>query len=155
MRRILKHPAINAIGISLFTALYGLIFVTTSRNIEFKNLLYYSHTLQTNSPFWKSWSDFLAAGHHVYIAYAMIAVTILVVTLLMLRRHPYDEYHTSFLTQCLAVSTILTLIAIAIFYLLILSNSSGIVEKFTLFIVIHWVTVVLSDLVYVIWCRWK
>lgn len=155
MKRILRHPAINAICISLFTAFYGLIFYTTSRRTEFKNLLYYSGTKQTNNPFWEGWSNFLAARYHAYIAYAMIAITLLVVILLMLRRHPYDEYHTSLLTQCLAVATVLTLIAIAVFYLLILSNSNGIVEKFTLFIVIHWVTVVLADLVYVILCRWK
>ncbi len=49
----------------------------------------------------------------------------------------------------------LTLIAIGIFYLMILSDPNGIVEKFTLFIVIHWAVVVLADLAYVLLCRWK
>ncbi len=155
MKHILKHPALNAICISLFTAFYGLIFITTSRHIEFDSLLYYSGTKQIDSPFWEGWSSFLAAGYHAYIAYAMIAITLLVVVLLMLRRHLFDEYHTSLLIKCLAVAAVLTLIAIAIFYLLILSDSNGIVEKFTLFIVIHWSTVVLCDLAYVILCRWR
>ena len=78
-----------------------------------------------------------------------------VVVLLILRRHPYDEYHTSLLLQCLAVAAVLTLIAIGIFYLLILFDPSGIVEKFTLFIAIHWATIVLCDLTYVLMCRWR
>ena len=75
--------------------------------------------------------------------------------MLLFRRRPYDEYHTFKLIQCLVIATILTLIAIAGFYLMILSDSNGIVEKFTLFIVIHWTTVVLADLVYVFVCRWR
>jgi len=50
---------------------------------------------------------------------------------------------------------VLTLVAIAIFYLLILNEPTGIVEKFTFFIVIHWSTVVISNLAYVLLCRWR
>ncbi len=155
MKRVLRHTSTNAICISLFTAFYALIFITTSRHIEFVNLLYYNSTKHNDCPFWKSWSSFLFAGHHVYVAYVLIAITILIVVMLTLRRHDFDEYHTSLLLQCLAVAAVLTLIAIALFYLMILSDSNGIVEKFTLFIIIHWTTVVLSDLVYVILCRWR
>ena len=154
MKGILKKPAINAVCISLFTAFYGLIFNLTSGHIEFESLLYYSRATD-NYPFWTGWSRFLASGHHIYIACALIVITILVVLMLLFRRRPYDEYHTATLTQCLAVAVILTLIAIAGFYLMILSDSNGIVEKFTLFIVIHWTTVVLADLVYVFECRWR
>jgi len=155
MKRILRHPAVNAVCISLFTAFYGFIFIVTSKHGEFKNLLYYSNTKQPGNTFMKGWSNFLAEGYHDYIAYAMIIITFLIVVLLLLRRHPYDEYHTTLLINCLAVAAVLTLLAIAVFYLLILSDPNGIVEKFTLFIVIHWVTVVLCDLVYVNLCRWK
>jgi hypothetical protein len=105
--------------------------------------------------FWVGWSGFLANGSHGYIACAMIATTILVAVLLTLRRHPYDEYHTSLLMQCLAVASVLTLVAIAAFYLMILHDPTGIVAKFTLFIIVNWTTVVLSDLVFVLLCRWK
>ncbi len=155
MKRILSSPEVNAVCISLFTAFYGLIFIVTSGHIEFKRMLYYSGAKHHANSFWEGWSDFLAAGNHVLIAYAMIAITILVVALLVLRRRPYDEYHTSLLSQCLAVAVVLTLIAIAIFYLMVLSDPNGIIEKFTLFIVIHWSTVVLADLVFVLLCRWK
>ena len=155
MKRILRSPEANAVCISLFTAFYGLIFIVTSGHSEFKNLLYYSSAKHSVDPFWEGWSDFLAAGNHVYIAYALIVITILVVVLLILRRRPYDEYHISLLSQCLSVAAVLTLIAIAIFYLVILSDPNGIVEKFTFFIVIHWTTVVLADLAFVLLCRWK
>lgn len=154
MKSILKNPKINAVCISLFTAFYGLIFIVTSGHVEFERLLYYSRSTGIH-PFWTLWSNFLASGYHAYIAYVLIAITVLVVIMLIFRRRPYDEYHVDNLIQCLAVATVLTLIAIAAFYIMILSDSNGIIEKFTLFIVIHWVTVVLADLVYVFVCRWR
>lgn len=154
MKGILRKPAVNAACVSLFTAFYALIFIVTAKNIRFESLLYYNQTSGTY-PFWTGWSRFLAAGHHAYIACALIAATALVVFMLLSRKRPYDEYHTANLLQCLAVAVILTLIAIAVFYLMILSDSNGIVEKFTLFIVIHWATVVLADLAFVFLSRWK
>ncbi|MGE4271864.1 MAG: hypothetical protein ACRKFN_01050 [Desulfitobacterium sp.] len=154
MKHLLKNPAINAIGLGIFSAFYGLIFIMTSGHMEFENLLYYNGAT-TLEPFWTGWSNFLASGYQAYIAYALIALSSVVVLMLLMRKHPYDEYHADVLIQCLAVATILTLAAIAIFYLMVLSNANGIVEKFTLFIVIHWATVVLADLVYVLVCRWR
>ncbi len=155
MKRFLRHPAVNAVCISLFTAYYALIFLVTSGHIEFTGMLYYSRTKPYNQTFWNNWSAFLAAGHQKYLAYALVAVTIFTVVLLILRPRPYDEYHTSLLIQCLAVAVVLTLIAIAVFYLIILSDPNGVIEKFTLFIVVHWAAVVLCDLAYVILCRWN
>lgn len=154
MKSILKNPGINAVCISLFTSFYGLIFIVTSGHVEFESLLYYNQATSIH-PFWAGWSSFLASGYHAYIAYVLIAITILVVLMLLFRRRPYDEYHVANLIQCLAAAAVLTLIAIAVFYLMVLSDSNGIVEKFTLFIVIHWTTVVLADLVYVLVCRWS
>ena len=155
MRRILTRPSTNAICISLFTGLYSLVFMLALRRVASESLLYYRGLKPGAFPFWAGWCGFLAGGYHAYIVYVLIAVTALVVILLLARRHPYDEYHTALLMKCLAVAIVLTLIAIAVFYLLILSDPSGMVVKFTLFIVIHWATVVLADLVYVLLCRWS
>lgn len=154
MKGILKNPVINAVCISLFTAFYGIIFIVTSGHVEFESLLYYTRAAKA-PPFWPGWSNFLASGNHVYIAYGLIAITILVVLMLLFRRRSYDEYHVAILIQCLAIAAVLTLIAIAAFYLMVLSDPNGIIEKFTLFIVIHWSTVVLADLGYVFICRWR
>ncbi len=153
MNHLLRNPLTNALGLAIFSAFYGIIFILTSGHREFINLLYYNNGVGQNF-FWQGWSTFLASGHHAYIAYILIAVSILVILMLLLRRRPYDEYHTQVLIQCLAVATILTLTAIALFYLTILSDPNGIIEKFTFFIVVHWTTVVLADLVYVLVCRW-
>ena len=155
MNRILRHPATNAVCISAFSVFYALIFIITSRSVEFTGLLYYTRENHIPNPFWEGWSGFLASGRQEYIAYALLVLTTLVVILLVLRRREYDEYHASLLVQSLVISLMLTLIAIALFFLLILSDSNGVVEKFTLFIVIHWATVVLADLVYVLICRWR
>jgi len=149
MKRILKSPLINAVCISLFTIFYTLVFLIAYENIDFENSVNYENA----SSLWIMWRDFLFAGHQVYIAYALITVTILVVVLLILRRRPHDEYHTSILTHCLVVAAVLTMIAIAVFYVVILNDPNSIIEKFTLFIVIHWAMVVFANLTYVLLCR--
>lgn len=151
MKRLLKSPAVNAVCISIFSAFYALVFFTISKNSSLRDSL--SHPQAAS--FWPAWSAFLAAGHQVYIACALMAVTVLLVVLLMLRRRPYDEYHASILTHCLVAAAVLTLVAIAVFYLMILYEPAGVIEKFTLFIVIHWTTVVFANLAYVLLCRWR
>ena len=151
MNRLLKSPTVNVVFISIFTAFYALVFFAASKSIALENGLPYEGA----SSFWKAWCGFLAAGDQRYVACALIAVTLLVVALLITRPRPYDEYHTSILATCLIVAAVLVLAAIAVFYLLILNDPSGITEKFTFFIVIHWATVVLANLFYVLLCRWK
>ena len=109
MKRILRNPIVNAVCISIFTAFYALVLLTASGRAGFKSLLYYSGAGQGAGGFWARWSAFLASGHLCYIALAVIALTVVVVALLLLRRRPYDEYHTSLLSQCLAVALVLTL----------------------------------------------
>lgn len=152
MKRLIRSPIFNAACISLFTFFYASIFIITSDHLEFNRTLYYGGNPNHAQTFMTGWSAFLASGRHIYIAAALAVITVLVVLLLVLRRRPYDEYHAAILLNCLVAAVILTLIAIGIFYLLILSEPSGIVEKFTLFIVVHWTTIVLSDLVFVLMC---
>ena len=151
MKRLLKSPAVNAVCISILSAFYALVFFTVKQGIGLENDL----NNKESDPFWSAWIGFLAAGRHRYIACALVAVTILVVILLVFRKRPYDEYHTSILTHCLVVAIVLTLIAIAVFYLVVLGDPTGIIGKFTLFIAIHWTTIVLADLFYVLLFRQK
>jgi Kef-type K+ transport system membrane component KefB len=151
MRRALKSPIFNAVCISLFTAFYSVVFFASAGSESFKENLDYANIPAR----WAAWSRFLEAGNHVYIAAAMIALTILVVVMLLSRRQPHDEYHAAILTNCLAAAIVPTLLAIAVFYIVILLNQSGIVERFTFFIVIHWVTVVFANLTYIFLCRWR
>lgn len=147
MKRLLKSPAFNAVCIGLFTAFYALMFFLPPGSGVLEGHAY--------GTFWPVWRGFLAAGHQRYIACVLIAVTALIIFLLIKRRQPHDEYHTSILTHCLAAAAMLTLVAIAIFYLMILRDPSGIAEKFTLFVSIHWTTVVFANLAYVLLCRWR
>ena len=151
MNRLLKSPTVNVVFISFFTAFYALVFFIASKSVSFENSLYDKKA----DSFWRAWCGFLATGNQRYIACVLIAVTVLVVILLITRRRTYDEYHTSILANCLLIAAILVLVAIAVFYLLILNDPSGITEKFTLFIVIHWTTVVFANLVFVLLCRRK
>jgi len=153
MKRILKSPIVNAVGLGVLTAFYTFVFMLHTGNTDFKHkwLQYY----EGESPFWKAWSSFVNNEHHIHVAIIWVVLTVLVVVLLLTRRRPYDEYHTTILTYCLAVAAVLTLAAIAVFYLIILSEPIYVAGKFTLFITVHWSTVVLADLVYVLLCRWR
>ncbi len=153
MKNILRNPMTNALGISVFTAFYASIFFVTAGQPWFIDGLSY-RTAEASHPFWTGWCRFLAAGHHRYIAIALIIVAILVVIMHILRHKPYDEYQTSILVTSLMVSFMLTLAAIGGFFLLVLMDPNGIWEKYTLFIVAQWTTVTLSDLVYTFLCRW-
>jgi hypothetical protein len=155
MKSLLKHPAFNAICISLFSAFYGLIFIGTAAHYEYKDTLYYLKDSVNAAGFWSWWAHFLERGGHGLIGIALIIATVVLVVLLLTRRRSFDEYHIAILTECLVVSIILMCLAIAIFFLAVLSVPNGIVEKFTLFIVIHWVTVVCANFVFVLKCRWQ
>lgn len=148
MKRLLKYPATNAACLGLFSAFYALVFLLCAGGQVPEAGL-------AASPFWSAWTGFLSSGGQRTIALVMIVLTLLVVALLLTRRRLFDEYHTAILFSCLAVALVLTLIAIAVFYLVILSNANGAAEKFTLFVTVHWVTVVLADLVFVLLCRWR
>jgi len=89
----------------------------------------------------------------MYVAIPMICLTIVVVIMLLMRRQRYDEYHVAILSNCLIAALVLTMIAIAAFYLLVLFDPADIDKKFGVFIDTHWVTVVLSDFAYVVLCR--
>jgi len=89
----------------------------------------------------------------MYVAIPMICLTVIVVIMLLTCRQRYDEYHVAILSNCLIAALVLTMLAIAAFYLLILFDPTDIDKKFGAFIDIHWVTVVLSDFAYVILCR--
>jgi len=151
MKRLLASPVINAVCIGIFTAFYASVFLMTSNRIEFAS----RPPIEEAASFWAVWSGFLAAGHQQYIACALAAVTILIIVLLLIRRRHYDEYHISVLTHCIVAAAVLTLAAIAAFYLMILCEPAAIIEKFTLFITIHWTTVVFADLTYVLLYRWR
>lgn len=152
MNRLLKHPATNAICLSIFSCFYAALFFIFSRTDgAFQDVLYYGD-LEAATPFMAGWSNFLAAGKLNYVAGGLLALTAAVVIMLIVRRRPYDEYQMSILRNCLAVALTLTLIAIAIFYMIVMAYPAGIIEKFTLFITIHWVAVVVADIAYILLC---
>jgi len=96
---------------------------------------------------------YIVTERPVYVAVPMTCLTVIIVVMLLMRRRRYDEYHVAILSKCLIASLVLTLLAIAAFYLIILFDPIDIDKKFGVFIDIHWVTVVFSDFAYVVLCR--
>ena len=148
MNRFFRHPATNAVGISVFSLFYGVIFLAFSERVQ-------SQAGVAVNSFWKLWDAFLKDGGHRYTAILLMALTVLVVVLLLAKHKPYDEYHTAILVKCLAVSVILTLMAIAVFFVVVLIDPAQIISKFALFITVNWSTVVFADLIYLILCGRK
>ena len=146
MYRLLKNPITNAVGIFLFSTFYTVLFFAFSDRI-----LAESHSQETG--FWKVWDSFLQAGSFKAVALVLVVLTVVVMAILLIQHKPYDEYHTGILTKCLSVAVILTLLAIGLFFLVILLEPSGFLSKFMLFITINWSTVVMADLVYLVLCR--
>ena len=64
MKRILKSPSVNAVGLSVLTAFYTLIFMLHSGSTGFEWLQYY----EGESLYWKAWSSFVYSEHHIDIA---------------------------------------------------------------------------------------
>lgn len=126
MKRIISHPVTNAVCISIFSLFYGIVFIATAKGAA-----------------------------QVVAACGLLGLTVLVDSLLLRRRRSYDEYHTTILVTCLVIALVLMMITVAVFFLMILSQPTGVVEKFSLFAAIHWGTVVLADLAYVLICRWR
>ncbi len=153
MTKLLRYPVINGIFISLFSAFYSLIFLITAGHMEFQSILYYTSNTQRTKPFWGSWAAFLHAGQQKYVSIGIIVLTLVIIALLIKRRRPYDEYQVKVLTDCFMVAGFITLCTFAFLFFYILSEHVGIVEKITLFAMIHWLSILLADLVFVLYCN--
>ena len=146
MNRFFRHPATNAVGLALFSAFYGVIFLGFSPRLLVG-------TGESQNPFWQAWDGFLLARGHQYLAIVLLILTALAIVILLRHRSVYDEYHTAILLRCLATAIVLALAAIGGFFALILLDPVGIVSKLMLMVSINWASVVLADLVYLLVCR--
>ena len=85
----------------------------------------------------------------------MIALTVLIIALLILRKSSYDEYHVGILSGYFLIAGLITICLVAILFFLILSEPIAIVEKITLFVILHWMSMLVADLIFIITCREK
>lgn len=147
--KILKHPIVNAMFISLMSAVYSFLFIFTSNHIEFLRLLSNSDTLQ--SDFWNGWSDFIKVGNMRYIGYAIIILTLVILLIMLIKpTKKYDEYQISILSKSLVVAGVLSILIIPIIMIMILSDPNYAIETIFLFAVIQWFVVLVTDIIYVI-----
>jgi len=149
MYKLIRHPLSNAVGISVFSLFYTAAFCVFADRIGSQD--YFMEA----SPFWRAWDSFLYAGGQRAIACVLLLLTVLAVALLLIRHKPYDEYHTAILIKCLVVALLLTLAAIAAFFVVVLLHPTEAIGAVTFFVSLNWATVVLADLVYLILCGRK
>lgn len=153
--KFLRYPFVNGVFISLFSSFYSFILIITSEHIEFQRILYYTKAKAANSKNLSMWGEFLYNGNQKYIGMAMIALTVLIIALLVSRKSSYDEYHVEILSKCFLMAGFITICLVAILFFLILSEPAAIVEKITLFVILHWISMLLADLIFIIICREK
>ena len=155
MKRFLSHPAINAICLAMLSTFYAVVTLLNENKIVLESTQYYDRQHDRLSFIFEKWTVFLSNGYLKYLIISLIALTTLAVIMLLFKKHSYDEYHVKILEKCLITALILTIISIGIFYLTILVNPDGIIVKFTLFAMIHWMTIILADLFYVFKFNWR
>ncbi len=151
--KFLRYPFVNGIFVSIFSSFYAFILIATSNHAEFQNILYYTKAKNAYSNNLSIWGEFLYNGNQKYIGIAMIALSVIIIILLVFRKNLYDEYHVEILSKCFLTTGFITICLVAILFFLILSEPIAIVEKITLFVILHWMSILVADLVYIITCR--
>ena len=146
--KIMRNPKVNAAIILIITAFYSPVFILTSGHIEFERMLNHAGTL--NNAFWNAWSTFLMQGNLKYIGYAYLVLAVAVVILSLIRKQNYDEYQIGILEKGFIVSGIVMVCLFPAALLLVLSDPYYAIEALTLLVVMHWSTVLIADLAYVI-----
>lgn len=146
--KILRKPQTNAVIISVISIFYALVFILTSRHLEFERILNHADTL--NSAFWNEWSAFLKQGNMKYIGYAYIAIALAIVILSFIRKRDYDEYQTGILGKGVMVMGMTMVCLFPIALLLVLSDPLYSVETLMFLVVAHWSIALIADLIYVI-----
>ncbi len=153
--KFLRYPLVNGVFVSLFSFYYACILIITSNHIDFQRTLYYTKAKAANSHYLSKWGEFLYNGNQKFFGFAMIAMTVLIIILLILRKNVYDEYHVEILNKCFLTAGLITIIFVAIFFFLVLSEPIAIVEKIMLFVILHWISMLVADFIFILACRGK
>ena len=146
--KIMRNPKVNAAIILIITTFYSLVFILSSGHIEFERMLNHASTL--NNTFWNAWSAFLMQGNLKYIGYAYLVLAVAIVILSFIRKQNYDEYQISFLEKGLITSGIVMVCLSLMALVLVLSDPNYAIESLIFLVIVHWSTVLITDLAYVI-----
>lgn len=144
--KILRYPIVNALLISVISAIYALLFIFASDHPEFTRQL--SHASTLNSPFWNGWSSFVRSGSMKYAGYITIILAAAIVLLTVFKRRAYDEYQVNILAKGFIAGGIITVSVLPVILILILSDKNYTIEILFLFFAVQWLAVLLVDLVY-------
>ena len=146
--RIMRKPQVNAAIISIISIFYALVLILTSGHMEFERILNHANTL--NSVFWNEWSAFLKQGNMKYIGYTYIVLAIAIVVLSFVRKQDYDEYQTGILEKGVIIMGAVMVLLFPVALMLVLSDPLYSIETLMLLVVVHWSTILIADLIYVI-----
>ncbi len=151
MKNLLKRPVINSICLTIFTMFYVICFTLANFSQSIKSSLYYANN--THNSLMKFWSRFLNNNGFLYLAIAFFVLTTVLIFFISKRKKSYDEYQTTILTNCLVISLILTLVAIGVFFVIVLIDPVGIIEKIVLLVTINWTSVFISNFAFIGVCN--
>lgn len=146
--KVLKHPKVNALFITIISALYAFIFIFTSKHMEFDRIISHSNTL--DSGFWNSWSYFAKNGNMKYIGYIIVILTATIILLTVFKRQKYDEYQVNIFAKGLIAAGVITVLMMPIALLLVLSDKNYVIEIMFLLLTVQWLGVLIVDLIYTV-----
>ncbi len=84
-----------------------------------------------------------------YIGYVYIVLAAVIVIFSFIRKRDYDEYQTGILEKGFIAAGMVMVCLFPLALLLVLSDPQYSIETIMLLVVVHWSTVLIADLVYV------
>lgn len=86
-----------------------------------------------------------------YVGYAIIGLTLIILIIMIVKRtKEYDEYQQSILSKSLIIAGVLSILMVPVVMGLLLSDPSYAIETIFLFGVVQWLSVLLTDMMYVL-----
>lgn len=147
---------VNVSCLIFFSIFFTLCFMIHTGSTDFDWFYYY----QGEISFWKEWSYLLQSNLHVGIALALDVFTLPIVLLLIQCRKTYDKQQVSILLSRLVMAICMFFLPMAVSYILIFGTNifngiPWIAGKFTFFVIVHWIIVLLINIIFIIHCHRK
>lgn len=137
----------NIIFITIISLIYSLIFFTLSGHVEYTRIADHVQTL--DSGLWNFIKTITVSGNIKYFSIPILVLATLIIFInFFKRRIKYDEFQFSIILKSLAISGIITIIAMPIMLILILSDRNYALEVIFLFSFIQWIAILISDFIF-------
>lgn len=128
--KLLKYPVINSLYFAVTTAIYAATFIIATKYC-------------TDLPFH-------SGDAFRYIGLAMIAATMLVTTVSMLRRKKYDEYQVNILGKILIINGLISTLLFPCSILFLTFVAGFYTEALFTTMLLQWLVILFQEIIYLV-----